>query len=384
MSSARQSSGTRPRRSKGPFLTLRPEVLRWAREYRRRTTDEVAVWLSCEVRRVEILEETGGPISAAEFERLAKNYKLPQSTLAAPRVPVVPDVPQDFRTIHGNDPRLSLQTLAAIAQVQAWQQIAAELVASDLPEVAIPVVELSANPYQAGAAERERLRISDDEQLQLSDPPRLFAYLRKKIERQHVAVYVVPFGKSDNVRGVSDWSQEVPAVIAVNIKEAEWTARSFTLLHEYGHLLLRRPGISDENNRNRVEAWCNRFAAAALMPEGLVRASLDINSPGVTASDVNSGARRLGVSAQAFALRLEELGIAPEGFFRQVVSVQGRRARAKAGGSYVNTQVFSLARNYQGAVMTALSGGRIDSVGASRLLNLSPRHFGAVRAAIDR
>jgi Zn-dependent peptidase ImmA (M78 family) len=383
MSSARHTSGTRPRRSRGPFLTLQPEVLRWAREYRRRTPDEVAVWLSCEVRRVEILEETGGPISASEFETLAKKYKLPQSTLAAPRVPVVPEVPQDFRTIDGNDPRLSLQTLAAIAQVQAWQQIAAELAGPDHPTPQLPAFELSANPYLAGAAERERLRITDSEQLELSAPPRLFAYLRKKIERQRVAVYVVAFDKADNIRGVSDWSEDVSALIAVNIKEAEWTARSFTLLHEYGHLLLRKPGISDENSRNRVEAWCNRFAAAALMPEGLVRQFFDGTSPRITATDVYEGARRLGVSVQAFALRLEELALAPEGFFRQIASGQGRRARAKSRGSYVTTQIFSLARTYQGTVMTALSNGRIDPIGASRLLNLSPRHFGAVRKVID-
>jgi len=383
MSAARQAGSTRSRRPRGPFIILRPEVLRWAREYRRRTTDEVAVWLSCEVRRVEVLEETGGPISAAEFETLAKKYKLPQSTLASPRVPVVPAVPQDFRTIDGNDPRLSLQTLAAIAQVQAWQQIAAELAGPERPIPQLPAIDLSANPYRAGAAERERLRITDSEQIELSDPPRLFAFLRKKIERQRVAVYVVPFDKADNVRGVSDWSEDVPALIAVNIKEAEWTARSFTLLHEYGHLLLRKPGISDENNRNRVEAWCNRFAAAALMPESLVRQTVDVTSPRITATDVSEGARRLGVSAQAFALRLEELGLAPEGFFRQIASGQGRRTRARSGGSYVNTQVFSLARTYQGAVMTALANGRIDPVGASRLLDLSPRHFGAVRRAID-
>jgi Zn-dependent peptidase ImmA (M78 family) len=96
----------------------------------------------------------------------------------------------------------------------------------------------------------------------------------------------------------------------------------YTLIHEYAHLLARRPGISDLNRRNPVEVWCNRFAAAFLMPIIALRQVLP-NWPDRPQewpdATIHAAARSLNVSAQALAIRLEDLGRAHEGLNRRFV-----------------------------------------------------------------
>jgi Zn-dependent peptidase ImmA (M78 family) len=59
----------------------------------------------------------------------------------------------------------------------------------------------------------------------------------------------------------------------VSTSENAWV---YTLIREYAHLLIRRPGISDQNPRNPVEAFCNRFEAAFLMPIEALRRLLPV------------------------------------------------------------------------------------------------------------
>jgi Zn-dependent peptidase ImmA (M78 family) len=373
-------AGAVRRRRSSPEITLAPEVVRWARVYRRRTQSEVADWLECDVDRVNSIETSGSPVTVAEFELLAKKLKLPQATLASPSPPNAPDPPEDYRTIQGRDPRLSLPTLAMIGRVQALQQIAAEL--ADVRDPNLPTHTIDSNPRVAADKERSRLSLSQDDQLSFGSSEVLFAEVRNRIEVQRIAVYVQPF-PLDDCRGFSLWAADTPATVVVNRREHQYSARVFTLVHEYGHLLLRRPGISDESRSNRTEAWCNRFAASFLMPSNLV-AQFFREAANHSYASVSSAARALGVSVQALALRLEELGLAPTGFFERVSGSQGKLTRKPGRGNYVTTQVFSLARTYQAQVMAAYDGGRLSVVDAARLLDLSPVHFRAVRQAIAR
>ena len=56
-------------------------------------------------------------------------------------------------------------------------------------------------------------------------------------------------------------SQNTPIIMISKAEEFD-PAKTFTLIHEYCHLLLREPGISDQNTQNPVEAFCNQFAGA--------------------------------------------------------------------------------------------------------------------------
>ncbi len=83
--------------------------------------------------------------------------------------------------------------------------------------------------------------------------------------------------------------------------------RRYTCAHELGHWLLATYAepVSERSPHASVERWCDRFAAALLMPaawviEELVRASLDIGA-------IVGLPRRFGVSRHAALLRVNEL-----------------------------------------------------------------------------
>lgn len=71
------------------------------------------------------------------------------------------------------------------------------------------------------------------------------------------------------------WRTLAPPTIVVNSAEAD-QAKSFTIFHEYAHLLLRSAALCLEFQQNvdraDTERFCNRFAASFLMPEDAVKA----------------------------------------------------------------------------------------------------------------
>lgn len=361
-------------------ILLVPKTAKWARQYRGVSDADAAKALGNSVERLHLLETKGGPITAGELQKLAKKYRLPEATLAMPEPPPVPPQPEDFRTLEGRDPSLSIKTREAISTAQDRQlQLSDIREALDEPP-APPLVQLALTEDAAAAAQRERARLefTAARQTELADAHSIFGDLRERFEAQGVSVYVLQFPLAD-CRGFSLLSPEIAPTIVVSTKETEWSARNFTLVHEYAHLLLRRPGISDERGGNRVERWCNSFAAEFLMPRALIAQLFRASEDDPHYSDLRRRAAALGVSQQALALRLQELRIAPAGYYDRFMKEQQQHkrpaAKKKTRGNYVNTQLFSLGPRFTRYVMTALDRRRIGSVEASRLMQLSPAHF---------
>jgi Zn-dependent peptidase ImmA (M78 family) len=109
------------------------------------------------------------------------------------------------------------------------------------------------------------------------------------------------------------------AAICVNDRQATEGAKIFTLFHEYAHLVLRKAGISDENQRNQTESFCNQFAASFLIPKLALRSAVSNFQEQREYSDAEIAqlARKFRVSNRAIALRLEVTGLAPKGFYAQ-------------------------------------------------------------------
>src|SRR5207249_426788 len=96
----------------------------------------------------------------------------------------------------------------------------------------------------------------------------------------------------------------------------------FTMLHEYCHLLLRLPGISDQGKGNAVERFCNQFAAAALVPRDALRTVLPGGGPQKdwTTRELRMVANRFKVSMEVIAFRIEDLDMAKPGFHDRKVA----------------------------------------------------------------
>lgn len=361
-------------------------VLTWAREYRGLSLAEAADRLGMSVADLEELETEVRKPSLTKFEKIAATYKLPLATLFRRTPPSVPKELPDFRTLEDATRVKSLEFQVALDTVRGLQKVLGVLRSEDANFFAPPLREYAfgGDPSRLGEDERALIGVSVDRQLSWSAGEG-FRHWRAIIERAGISVYLQKFELKD-CRGCCIWDEgQLPAII-INKAEVSENARAFTLIHEYAHLLIRRPGISDLNSHNPVEAFCNRFAAAFLMPVIALRRLLPVwpNGPHDWDNDtIWQVAKELNVSGQALALRLEELGRATAGFNRNFL-FRPVRKRDPTGGGYVRTQLSEIGGRYTGSVMSALDRDIIDSVQASEALSLKPSHLDRARSYLER
>jgi Zn-dependent peptidase ImmA (M78 family)/DNA-binding XRE family transcriptional regulator len=362
------------------------QVLAWARNFRGLSLERAAERLGISTAELEEFESEVRKPTLTKFEKIAATYQLPLATLFRRTPPPEPGELPDFRTFEGAPPQMSFEFRVALSKVRSLQAKLRVLRSEDdrYHVAALRQYDLRRDPYAQGEIERERIGISVQRQLDWN-AENGFRHWRAVIERFGIAVYLQKFDLND-CRGCSLWDDGITPAIIINKAERSENAWVFTLIHEYAHLLVRRPGISDLNRRNPVEAFCNRFAAAFLMPIEALRRLLPewpahpIDWQDTTIREVS---RQLKLSAQALAIRLEELGRAEVGFHRRFAIPRHPR-QPTSGGDYVRTRLSELGGHFTSSVMSALDRDIIDSVHASEALGLNPPRLDDARAYVAR
>lgn len=367
-------------------IPIKGAVLKWAREYRGLDLRAAADQLGISVEDLIAYEGEERAPTLTAFENFAAQYRLPQATLFLATPPTTPADPQDYRTLSGLDPKKSFDFRIALSNVRTllFYSERAALEDEEFVRPAIRQIGFDADPDEEGEKERRRFAVSVEDQLSWRST-HAFRNWRRALEAKGVLVFGQKFPMSD-CRGFSLFETPNSPCVVFNKTEHVEVARAFTLWHEYAHLMLRRPGICDENPRSPIEAFCNRFAAAFLMPREAVRAVLPVwpNEP-VDWPDANikRGAQRLKVSQRAFALRLEEVGLAPAGFNKRFSWPVRKPRVGGGGGNYLATRLSEIGGAFVRRVFDALDRGAIDSVEAVEALALSEEHFDAARAYLE-
>lgn len=317
-------------------------------------------------------------------------YKLPVATLAMPEVPRPSKLPSDFRTIDGRRESISPETAFAIRQARRYQEMMQDLFREEeelASRYVVPNATTNDSPKTLAARERKRFEVSVETQLSWRNDDFAFRQWREKMESFGVFVYVLEM-PIDDCRGFSLRESENP-VIVISKEENTDAAKLFTLLHEYCHILKNAPGISDLNNKNKMERFCNEFAAQFLMPIEALNEVLHLPQPATAIDwdfeDIRVAARKLHVSQQALALRLENAGYAPTGFFdllrsQQEMRVKPKKPRKQRGGPPADAvRLIEVGPSYARNVLTAYERGTLHDIAAYRMLDLAPRHFQKLR-----
>lgn len=340
-------------------VPIRPDLIIWAREHRGLSHEQFADKIGITVDEVFALERGDKQANLTIFRNISSRLRIPGGALLRQTRPRVPALPADFRTHEGQPPALGFDTRIAVDFARTLSNNIQELVENELaaPVPLLPRFDYRRDdPEQAGEAERARLGATTATQLGWASA-QAFKNWRSVIEAAGTFVFLKNFPLAD-CKGFTVYDVRESPIIVVSKHERLDVARVFTLVHEYAHLLLREPGLSDHNDRNPVEAWCNRFAAAFLMPRDALRQLVGVwpNQPADwPLDDIRNWARRLKVSQQALALRFEAVGLAAVGFFgrlrAQQVHIPARRV--ETGGDYVNTQVSELGDRFTNTVLTA-------------------------------
>lgn len=114
-------------------------------------------------------------------------------------------------------------------------------------------------------------QVSAQFSLKKGEAYKLPTLIRKQLESIGILTLKESKLKSYGIRGFCIAEFPLPVIVIGN--EAP-TAQAFTIAHEFAHISLKAGGVSGPRNReyNQVptEGWCDRFAAAFLMPKNIL------------------------------------------------------------------------------------------------------------------
>jgi len=369
-----------------PEVPVNPKVLQWARTVRGLDVEAAAKLLGIPSDDLHSYESGKKKPLVGFLRRMSNKYRINFSSLLMPEPLPITKRPADHRERFGRHP-LSIDTIVAMEEVaealETFEDISSEI-RGIVPRLNIGVAALTEDTEDVAARERKKFGVSMEEQRSWRSLTSARRHWRHRIEDRGVFTYMIPL-PLEELSGFSILNDGL-AAICVNDKEPTEGAKIFTLFHEYCHLLLRQTGVSDENDRNGVERFCNQFAASFLIPFDMLREIIseiigDIDIPyDFSDSQVKKIARRFRVSNRAVALRLERTHLAPTGFYGKRtgpwdIPVERVRVTSKRGPSAIQIRVKRIGRLHAATVLEAVRRHAINSFDASQLIGLRPDSF---------
>lgn len=329
---------------------VKPGVLVWARESAGFSQAQVAEKLRIELEVLAAWEAGADAPSIPKLRKLAELYKRPLAVLYLSAPPMKFQAMRDYRRLPGSGiPSISPAIVIEDRKARQKRELALEL-AKDLAEPFpqfILSTSMAQDPEQIGALVRGELGVTTVLQKSWREPSgRLtFKGWRERMEQKGVLVFQSDAFNSTEASGFAIWETVAP-VIVVSRKATPYPRRTFSLLHEFAHLLLRASGVSDleiETDSRRppeeqkVEVFCNAVAAAALIPKDDLFAlpTFRSHSQGEltwTDAELSEISRTFGVSREAVLRRLLTFDRTSKAFYqetRQRLAEEWEQSRSK-------------------------------------------------------
>ena len=332
--------------------------------------------------------------------RMCSVYQVHFAAILMPEPPSGLSLPADYRTVRGDEQRLSIETMSAIRDSIEKRAALADIIAlaGVAPRVErISDVSINDDPDELGAAAREQMGYLVSEQLaRPGDARESFNTWRDRLETLGVYTFVQSMPRRD-CRGFSLCDGDEPPVIVVNGTEVP-QARMFTLFHEYAHVLLRESALCSAVGRERgVERFCNRFAGSVLMPHvavsgAIAREAVSSSPIEWTLDEVGRVARRLKVGRPALAIRLGDLGYSTGNLYSRV-SVEWdeeswraeQTSRPGNGGPKPEVRIVNQwGVGFSRTVLRALERGTIGEAEACAALSAGSQHLAGVSSFLAK
>lgn len=369
-----------------------PALLAWARESAGYTVSDIAALLGKPERVVADWEVGADSPTYRQLEVIARKVKRPLAAFFLPTVPEEPSPPPDFRTLPGvEEGSYGPKALVAFRQARGALSEARALLDELGVEIgfSLPPSTLDGDPEEEAKGVRLLLRVTVETQRGCEDRYQALDMWREALFDRGVVVMVFSMPMED----ARAFCLMDHTLAAVGLNSADG-GRAFSLFHEVGHLCLRRPGVSGEvalypsrprREKDRIERYCDRFAAEFLLPARDPQVQAAMESVGGDTSRIDEVARDFKVSRYVVLRRALELGHLEKDRYWQIYTEwqesAGREGERKAGGGdYVTTTVSHLGKRFVALVFDALDANVISTYDASKLLYLDPRHFRTARA----
>ncbi|MEG3617384.1 XRE family transcriptional regulator [Magnetovibrio sp. PR-2] len=380
-------------------LWLNPEMLEWARNWRGLTLDDVAERFKKTPEQIRAWELNEASPTVKQARKLAKLYSRSFSEFFLPSPPDVP------KPITLPDFRLHKDVLDAsheweVEQLQQWVETQREAAIDLFQEVGEAPAEIDSKlffslrdePEAAAEIARKTVGFSKDDQfgLKKAEAYTLPNILRDRLEAIGILTLRHSQLKHYGIRGMC--IAEFPLPTIVFTKESP-TAQAFTVAHEFAHILLKASGVTGPKSKDYdsvpEERWCDRFAAAFLMPKSLVEETLGqtpaLPKASISDEDLDEAATLFRVSPHAMLVRLVHLeyvsakyywGVKKPEFDEWEHNAKGF-GRAKFYGTRYQSQLGNM---YTGLVMEAWSSGRLTNHNAAEYMGIKNlKHLNDIR-----
>ncbi len=373
-------------------ITLRPGVLKWARERAGFNHDQLATRLKLQPQ--DIMEwERSGRITFNKVDGLAKHTHTPIGYfyLAEPPDDSLPIT--DFRTRSGVSPqRPSPNLLDTVYQMQlrqAWMR--EEMIAQDDPPLKfVGAFSLDSHPAQVAAAMDEALQLSAGWAAVEGSWANALRALRDRIES--TGVLVVSNGVVGNNTHRKLDIEEFQGFVLVDeyaplifVNNADYkTAQIFTLAHELSHIFVGESGLSKFEDLgppdHATEEICNKIAAEFLVPSEELRKRW--NTASQSGDPYQNLAKHFKVSTVVAARRaLDAELITREMFFKYYHENKARNwggtqsEDKRSGGHFWKNQLWRVGARFGSAVSRAVIEGRLSYTDAYSLTGLKGDNF---------
>lgn len=382
---------------------VRPELLEWGRTSAGFAVDEAAAKAAVAPEQVVAWEAGKDRPTINQLRKLAKAYKRPISLFYLSAVPRDFQPPHDFRRLPGEvahtySPALRLEIRAAYQRRELALSLLEEL--EQEPQRFARQASIEEDPETVGERARSVLGVTYDEQTQWREDRRSYNTWRRKIEAVGALVFQAVGIATTEMRGFSIAEETLP-VIAVNVKDKP-NGRTFSLLHEFAHLMLHESGLCDFDEEalrpaeeERIEVFCNHVAGAALVPRDLLLREQIVARKGERRNEWSNDeiqilARQYGVSREVVLRRLLILGHTTAEFYRAKrleYLAQYRRAEeeqepADFKRNLPREAVSNYGRAFTQLVLTTFQQDRIALSDAAQYLGVRARQLPAVEEIV--
>ena len=301
-----------------------PQVLNWLRTSAGWEIEEVAKKLGTSVEIVKDLESGKRNPTLRQLHTLSEIYKRPIASFFLSKPKQERPMPKDYRFLPNKTNIFDRKTILAIRRTRSLQNLSKELSLNInyTTKMEVKKAELTDNPELIASEYRKILNLDIEKQRKFRDAYKMMGHLRDVLEDLNILVFQFSMQMED-ARGFA-LADEAPNIIVINSKDSI-EARLFTLMHEFGHIILGEtvidlPEVSLQA-RNNIEAWCNTFSSAFLLPKEVSIDLFNKNKHNLTETNtLNDLSKRYKVSKAVLLVKMVNLNYISRQEFESVLA----------------------------------------------------------------
>lgn len=329
-----------PKRS--PVVDIELSVLKWLIDSSGWSDEEIAKRLGTSTQNIQKIIAGEKKPTFRQLQELSTIFKRPIAVFLLSKPKPEKPKPKDYRLIPEKVDKFDKKTLLVLRKTRRLQELSKELSRNIKYETKtrLEKAKTSDNPEKIAEKYREIIELTLDKQKKFKTAYELFHYLRDVLEDMNIYVFQFSIPVED-ARGFV-LVDDSPNVIVVNTKDSI-EARLFSLMHEFGHILLGESVIDlpdvASSSKDKIESWCNAFSAAFLLPKPIARDIFIENKPALTQrKTLNYLSRKYKVSKAMLLLSMTKLNFITKKDFGDILNQfkpdlkKEKEKTAKGGG----------------------------------------------------